>query len=234
MRKLITLKFKGGSPNTFWQRSLVGAPTKANMTTTPTSRFEVLKMVEKSTFLRGAILLSSILMLSSCSASADTNAAALNAAGTNNISDASATESRPTDGGTNTLSNDTDFADQGTNVVAEPLNIIAAIPPTPPPGVTLTKPVEEVIKLAQSDLSESVIVLFVEKSPENFDLSAADILYLRDIGISPEVLTAMLNHDGTTSPETEALVQNGASTNSVPATNAIVGLPQSGIPGAPG
>lgn len=246
MRKLVTLKFKGGSPNTFWQRSLVGAPTKANMTTPLTSRFEVMKRVERSTFLRGAILLSSILTLTSCSASADTNAAVLdtntvgttaavlNAAGTNNISDASATESRPTDGGTNTLSSDTDFADQGTNVVAEPLNIIAAIPPTPPPGVTLTRPVEEVIKLSQSDLSESVIVLFVEKSPENFDLSATDILYLRDIGISPEVLTAMLNHDGTTSPETEALVQNGASTNSLPATNAIVGLPQSGTPGAPG
>jgi hypothetical protein len=115
-------------------------------------------------------------------------------------------------------------ADNGTNEVAQPLNIVAAIPPSPPPNVNLSTAVREVIKLSQSDVSEAVIILYVEKSNEAFDLDAAEIVYLKDIGISPDVMAAMLTHDGATAdiqhdftPTNQTAVAEAPITNQPPA-----------------
>lgn len=85
-------------------------------------------------------------------------------------------------------------ANTGTNAVVEPAG--PRIPTTLPANVMLSKGVEEVIKLAQAGLSETVILLYIEKFPEPFDIDAAEIVYLNDIGIASTVLAAMLNHDG--------------------------------------
>ena len=53
----------------------------------------------------------------------------------------------------------------------------------------------EVIRLAQSGVSEDVIKAYIENSTGAFDLSADHILYLRDLGISSDLITDMLNRD---------------------------------------
>src|SRR4051812_1678429 len=84
-----------------------------------------------------------------------------------------------------------------TSTNADPqLSIVAAIPPAPPANVKLSKGTEEIIKLAQSDVSDTVILLYVEKATDRFDLDANSIVYLNDIGISSDVVAAMLKHDG--------------------------------------
>jgi hypothetical protein len=87
-------------------------------------------------------------------------------------------------------------AEDGTNILNQQTTVVMKIPPTLPPDVTLTKGAQEVVKLLQSGVSETVVLLFIEKTTESFDLDAADIVYLNDIGVPPTVLAAMLNHDG--------------------------------------
>src|SRR6266704_2166097 len=53
----------------------------------------------------------------------------------------------------------------------------------------------EVIKMASSGVTEDVIVAYVNNSQAPFDLSANEVLYLKDLGISSPVVTAMINHD---------------------------------------
>ena len=93
--------------------------------------------------------------------------------------------------GTNTVA-----ATGTTNITNQQTTIIQRIPPTIPSDVTLSKGVQEVVKLLQSGVSETVVLLFIEKSTESFELDAPDIVYLNDIGVQPTVLAAMLNHDG--------------------------------------
>jgi hypothetical protein len=94
----------------------------------------------------------------------------------------------------------TNSAAAGTNATTAVTNeqtvIVNEVEPTLPAGLKLSKGVEEVVELAQSGVSETVMLLFVEKSQEPFDLDAAEILYLNDIGIPQTVIASMLNHDG--------------------------------------
>jgi hypothetical protein len=83
-----------------------------------------------------------------------------------------------------------------TNITNQQTTIIQRIPPTIPADVKLSKGVQEVVKLLQSGVSETVVLLFIEKSTDSFELDAPDIVYLNDIGVQPTVLAAMLNHDG--------------------------------------
>src|SRR5439155_10018762 len=53
----------------------------------------------------------------------------------------------------------------------------------------------EVIRLAQSGVGEDVIKAYIENSASGFELSADHILYLRDLGISSDLITDMLNRD---------------------------------------
>ena len=98
-----------------------------------------------------------------------------------------------------------------TNITNQQTTIIQRIPPTIPSDVTLSKGVQEVVKLLQSGVSETVVLLFIEKSTESFELDAPDIVYLNDIGVQPTVLAAMLNHDGS-DPD---ILHDALSTNNV-------------------
>ncbi|HEX7863154.1 MAG TPA: DUF6600 domain-containing protein [Verrucomicrobiae bacterium] len=120
--------------------------------------------------------------------------------------------------------NATATAEGGTNAAP---TVVMKIPPTTPPDVKLTPGVDEIIKLLQSGVSETVVLLYIEKSQEPFQLDAADIVYLNDIGVPPTVLAAMLNHDGAD----PGIVHDVISTNSVaiapaplPNTNGIANL----------
>lgn len=53
----------------------------------------------------------------------------------------------------------------------------------------------QIIKLADSGVEESVMMAFVTNSADRFNLGPEEIIYLNDIGISPRIITAMLQRD---------------------------------------
>jgi hypothetical protein len=65
----------------------------------------------------------------------------------------------------------------------------AGSPPAVSPGAA------EVIKMAEAGTSDDVLLAYVKNSTSTFDLSADQILYLRDIGLSSPVITGMLSRD---------------------------------------
>ncbi|HOX55927.1 MAG TPA: hypothetical protein P5205_03395 [Candidatus Paceibacterota bacterium] len=87
------------------------------------------------------------------------------------------------------------------------LSGLAQAPEAPPPGVperalvevpaTLSPGAAEVVKLASSGVGDEVVLAYIKNSQAAFNLSADDVLYLKDLGLSPEVTSAMLNHDST-------------------------------------
>ena len=84
-----------------------------------------------------------------------------------------------------------------TNVVInQEITVLQEVPPTTPPNLNLSKGVDAIVKLAQSGVSETVILTFIETTEHEYNLDAPAILYLNDIGISSNVIAAMLNHDG--------------------------------------
>src|SRR6266436_9151558 len=71
----------------------------------------------------------------------------------------------------------------------------------PPPGnapavqANLSPGAAEVVRLAQSGVTEDVVLAYIQNSQSTFNLAADDVVYLRDVGLSSPVITAMLNHD---------------------------------------
>ena len=53
----------------------------------------------------------------------------------------------------------------------------------------------EVVKLASSGVGDEVVLAYIRNSQAPFDLNADQLLYLKDVGLSPQVITAMLDHD---------------------------------------
>ena len=58
-----------------------------------------------------------------------------------------------------------------------------------PPGAA------ELVRLAQSGMAEDVLLAYAQGVSEPFNLSADNVVYLRDLGITSTILTAMLNRD---------------------------------------
>ncbi len=136
------------------------------------------------------------------SAGAGAGADSASATSTNAATDSTKATTKPDAATTSTNAiTDTTAAptsDSGTNTVAgqEGPIVLNKIPPSVPANVKLSKGVEEIVKLAQAGLSETVMLLYVEKATEEFDLDASEIIYLNDIGIPSTVIAAMLDHDG--------------------------------------
>jgi Family of unknown function (DUF6600) len=55
----------------------------------------------------------------------------------------------------------------------------------------------DVLRLAESGVDDDVVLAYIQNSQALFNLGADDVLYLRDLGVSSVVITAMLNHDTT-------------------------------------
>jgi hypothetical protein len=70
--------------------------------------------------------------------------------------------------------------------------------------------VNEVVKLAQSGVDESVVTSYINTSPSPFQPTADEIIKLRDVGVSPTIVTAMLQHDATVRNEQAATQQAAA------------------------
>ena len=66
-------------------------------------------------------------------------------------------------------------------------------------GPALSPPAADVVKLVQSGTTDQVILGYIQNSQTPYNLSADAVLYLKDLGVSSQVITAMLNHDKSTS-----------------------------------
>ncbi len=65
----------------------------------------------------------------------------------------------------------------------------AAVPVDLSPGAA------EVVRLASSGVGDDVVLAYIQNSQAPFSLSADNVLYLKDVGLSPQVTSAMLSHD---------------------------------------
>ncbi len=54
---------------------------------------------------------------------------------------------------------------------------------------------EEMVKLAHAAIDENVMLSFVDNAAGTFNLASDHIIYLRDVGIPDDVITAMMQHD---------------------------------------
>jgi hypothetical protein len=59
--------------------------------------------------------------------------------------------------------------------------------------VQLSSGVQEILKLGRGKVGDEVIIAFIVNSGKIYHLSASEILYLREQGVSDQVLTAMLS-----------------------------------------
>jgi len=64
-----------------------------------------------------------------------------------------------------------------------------------PPYIFPTSPLAQVIRLTQAGVDQSIIQTFVANSSSTFNLDSDKIIYLKDIGLPNEVVTAMMQRD---------------------------------------
>ena len=77
----------------------------------------------------------------------------------------------------------------GAPVPGVPEQAQAAVPVNLSPGAA------EVVRLASSGVGDDVVLAYIQNSQAPFSLSADNVLYLKDVGLSPQVTSAMLSHD---------------------------------------
>ena len=61
----------------------------------------------------------------------------------------------------------------------------------PPPQLSFG--VSEVLQLSQAKVGDNVIISYVQNSGNNYGLNAAQIIYLRQQGVSEPIINAMIN-----------------------------------------
>lgn len=86
------------------------------------------------------------------------------------------------------------------------------LPIKPPKGIKAAT--REVAKLLQGGVEEGVIKAYIENSPYEYKLSPEDVVYLSDLGLSAELLTAMLKKGETLEAKAAALANQPAADNS--------------------
>jgi len=94
--------------------------------------------------------------------------------------------------------------------VAQPAVVTESSAFSTPEPVKLTPAANDVVKLYESMVSEDVLISFAEHSHYPFKLTADQIVYMQDIGVSDAVLNAMIERDAllTGQPAPQMLVQN--------------------------
>lgn len=66
---------------------------------------------------------------------------------------------------------------------------------TLPSNLKPSTPAGDVIKMAQAGVEESVMLAYITNSATLFSLTPDDIIYLNDLGVASNVVTAMMQHD---------------------------------------
>ena len=145
-------------------------------------------------------------------------------------------EIRPT---TNSTPNPSVFSPEPASTEVKSTPVVQA--PTPPPD--LPPPVQEVVRLAQTTLGDGVLLGYVENLKTPYSLSADQIIYLNDLGISEPVIQSLVKHSSGTSagpdspatpsiskPNSMAVSQPAPSKPAAPATQAGQGIFQNDQP----
>jgi hypothetical protein len=89
-----------------------------------------------------------------------------------------------------------------------------------PANITLPPELAEIVRLAQSGVSDDVLVAYIQKSPAKYSVTADQIVYMKDLGISERVFQAML--------------ANGGQIGAAGPTPTVPQNPAPAIPGGPG
>jgi hypothetical protein len=82
--------------------------------------------------------------------------------------------------------------------------------PVIPDDLKVSPALEEILKLAQAGVSEEVMLAYITNSTTFFNVTSDAIVYLNDLGVSNDVITALIQHDST--PEMQARKQMAATT----------------------
>lgn len=64
-----------------------------------------------------------------------------------------------------------------------------------PPNIRPSSPLADVVKMAQSGVDEAVVLAFITNATGTFSLGSEEIIYLNDLGVSNELITAMMDRD---------------------------------------
>lgn len=87
-----------------------------------------------------------------------------------------------------------------------------------PSNVAPDSPMAQVIQLAQSGVDESVIMAYVTNFGGSFNLTSDQIIYLKDLGLPSDIVTAMIQHDQKFQQQTAQPAPNPATTDQTPPT----------------
>jgi hypothetical protein len=115
---------------------------------------------------------------------------------------------------TETLSNATnlDFAEMPVDNEAS-----GAVAKPPAPDVKLTPSAAEIVKMAQSGVTEDVMLAFVGNAGSRFNLGSDQIIYLNDLGVSVDVVKAMIQRDTPLNAAAQSAAANLAAASISPA-----------------
>src|ERR1039457_2947901 len=61
-----------------------------------------------------------------------------------------------------------------------------------PPFISPTSPLAQVVRLTQAGVDQSIVLTYVTNSSGTFNLDSDKIIYLRDLGLPNEIITAMI------------------------------------------
>lgn len=112
-------------------------------------------------------------------------------------------------------------------------------PATVTPAPTLTPAMAQVLQLSQAKISDGTIVTYIENSGTIYGLNASQIVYLKQQGVSEQVLNAMLNQramvaasappaapeNGTSNPQNAATASTTIAQPTTPAPSTVVVVP---------
>ena len=65
----------------------------------------------------------------------------------------------------------------------------------PPAILSLSPWFYEVVRLAQAKVDDTVILAYINDTAGTFNLTADQVIYLRNLGLSPQVINTMIDHD---------------------------------------
>src|SRR5689334_20053247 len=80
-----------------------------------------------------------------------------------------------------------------------PLALAPPAAPPPPPPSNQTAPVQlpaegwNVVRLAHGNVNDATVIAYIKNSGKIYSLGASEILYLKEQGLSDQVVTAMLD-----------------------------------------
>jgi hypothetical protein len=114
--------------------------------------------------------------------------------------------------------------ESSTSTTAAPATTAAQPAATSPPAPQLSYGVAEVVQLARANVSEDIIVNYVQNSGNGYGLDANQILYLKQQGVSDRIINTMLDQRSRVAATAQAAPQNNAGAGSTQ-TAAVVPQP---------